>query len=209
MSLEAFMLYKIQKTDIGQAAKVLADAFQHDPLWNKLFEGEADKRKIFSAFEVPVRYGLKYGEVYAPSEKLEGVIAFLPGKHADMGFWSTLRSGALGAALRMGMKAGQKMGPIFKPVVADRHAHMVGRDFLYVLVVGVATALHGKGFGGQLLRAAIDKASAAGLPLYLETETEENVRMYEHLGFTMLKKITLPVLELPMWEMAREPGAGK
>ncbi len=209
MSLKEFMLYTIQKTDIGQAAKVLADAFQHDPLWKKIFGGEPDKRRIFSAFEVPVRYGLKYGEVYAPSEKLEGVIAFLPGKYADMGIWGTLRSGAMGAAMRMGMKAARKMSPIFQPVVKDRRAHMAGRDFLYVLVVGVATALHGKGFGGQLLRAAIDKASAAGLPLYLETETEENVKMYEHFGFTMLKKITLPVLELPMWEMAKEPGAGK
>jgi len=200
------MLYKIQKTDIVQAVKVLADAFQHDPLWNRVFEGEADKGKLFSAFfEVSVRYCLKYGEVYAPSEKLEGIIAFLPGKYADMNIWHMILSGAMWAGMRMGLKAGQKMGPIFEPFVADRHTHMAGRNFLYVMAVGVATALHGKGFGGRLLRAAMEKADAAGLPLYLETETEENVKMYEHLGFTMLKKITLPVIEVPMWEMVREP----
>ena len=35
------MLYKIHKTDIPKASAVLADAFQHDPLWNKFFKGES------------------------------------------------------------------------------------------------------------------------------------------------------------------------
>ena len=34
------MLHKIHKRDIRKASAVLADAFQHDPLWNKFFEGE-------------------------------------------------------------------------------------------------------------------------------------------------------------------------
>jgi hypothetical protein len=29
--------------------------------------------------------------------------------------------------------------------------------------------------------------------------------MYEHFGFRLLEKIALPVIGLPMWEMAREP----
>ena len=69
------MLYRVKKGDITQARNVLADAFQHDPLWNKIYERESDIEKRFRAhFEVPVRYCLKYGEVYATSEDLEGVI---------------------------------------------------------------------------------------------------------------------------------------
>ncbi|MFC1902397.1 hypothetical protein ACFLX3_05690 [Chloroflexota bacterium] len=63
------MLYRVQKGDIARVGKVLADAFQHDPLWNKICEGESDLEKRFRAlFEMPVRHCLKYGEVYAPSE---------------------------------------------------------------------------------------------------------------------------------------------
>jgi len=83
------MLYGVQKGDITRAGKVLADAFQHDPIWNKVFEGESDFEKRFRAFfESPVRYCLKYGEVYAPSENLEGVnedgYLFFAGRKKDM-----------------------------------------------------------------------------------------------------------------------------
>ena len=200
------MLYKVQKRDITQVGKVLADAFQHDPLWNKIFEGESDLETRFRAFfEVPVRYCLKYGEVYAPSENLEGAVAWVSGKYADMTMWRILCSGAMGAAIRMGANASKKMGPVFKPVTEDRNEHMAGRTFLYLLIVGVATELQGKGFGRKLIDAAIEKSESEGLQLYLETEAEENVKMHEHFGFRLLKRITLPIVDLPMWEMVRKP----
>jgi hypothetical protein len=31
------------------------------------------------------------------------------------------------------------------------------------------------------------------------------VKMYEHFGFRLLKRITLPIVDLPMWEMVRGP----
>jgi len=200
------MLYRVQKRDIVRASKALADAFQRDPLWNKIYQGEPDIEKRFHAlFEGAVRYCLKYGEVYAPSEDLEGVIGLVPGKYADMNAWRAIRSGSMGVGMRMGLNTAMKMGTIFKPVVEDRREHMAGRAFLYVLVFGVSTELQGKGFGRKLIGAAIEKSKREGLYLYLETETEENVRMYEHFGFKLLKKITLPIVDLPMWELVREP----
>jgi ribosomal protein S18 acetylase RimI-like enzyme len=200
------MLYRVKKEDITRIGKVLADAFQHDPLWNKIYEGEPDFEKRYRAFfEVPVRYCLKYGEVYAPSDDLEGVVAWVTGKYSDMTMWRIMRSGAVGAALRMGLNASKKMGPVFKPVTKDRHEHMAGRTFLYLFIVGVATESQGKGFGRKLIGAAIEKSEREGLQLYLETETEENVKMYEHFGFSLLKKITLPIVDLPLWEMMRKP----
>ena len=83
---------------------------------------------------------------------------------------------------------------------------MRGRDYTYLLIIGVATRYQGQGFGGQLLQALIDQSEKSGLPIYLETETEENVQLYQHFGFTVLKVITLPLINLPMWEMIREPG---
>ena len=199
------MLYRVQKGDIMQASKVLADAFQHDPIWNKIYEGDPDIEKRFQAFfEGGVRYCLKYGEVYAPSEDLEGVIGLVPGKYADMNWWRAIRSGTIGVGIRMGLRAAMKMGTVFKSVTADRRKNMAGCTFLYVLVIGVATELQGKGFGRKLIGAAIEKSEREGLQLYLETEVEENVKMYEHFGFRLLKRITLPIVDLPMWEMVRK-----
>jgi len=188
-----------------RASKVLADAFQRDPLWNRICARGPDlEKKLRAIFEVPVRHCLQYGDVYAPSEDLEGVIGWVPGKYADMNAWRMVRSGSMGSAMRIGLNAVKKIGPVFKPVDKDRHKHMAGHSFLYLSIVGVATELQGKGFGKKLLDAAIEESDRKGLHLYLETETEENVSMYQHFEFRLLKKITLPVVDLPMWEMVRE-----
>ena len=200
------MLYRLQKKDIKQAGEVLADAYQHDPVWNKVFEGESDIEKKFRAFfETPVRHCMKYGEVYATSENLEGVIGWALEKYADMNAWSMICSGAIFSAMRIGLNISKKMGPLSKQIIKDRHEHMAGNTYLYLLIVGVATKLQDKGLGRELIGAAIEKSERDGLHLYLETETEENVRMYEHFGFRLLKRITLPIVNLPMWEMVREP----
>jgi hypothetical protein len=139
------MLYRVQKGDIMRAGKVLADAFQHDPVWNKLFEGESDLEKRFFAFsEVAVRYGLKYGEGYAPSEAMEGVVAWVPGKYADMNAWRMIRSGGMRAGMRMGLNVMKKMG-VLKPLDEDRHEHMAGTTYLYLLIIQV----HRIGIGCQ------------------------------------------------------------
>ena len=201
------MLYEIQKKDIPKAGVVLADAFQFDPLWNKIFEGEANLEAKFRAcFETPVRFCYKYGEVYATSDNLEGIAAYVPGNHSNMTVWRMLVSGALLSGMRMGASVGRKMAPVFKPLDSDRKEHMKNREFLYLFIIGVATGHQGRGFGGKMLRHLIKQSEALGMPIYLETETEQNVAMYEKFGFKVLKKSILPVIDQPMWEMLRDPN---
>jgi len=124
-----------------------------------------------------------------------------------MTWWRAIRSGTIGVGMRMGLTAAAKMATIFKPVTADRRENMAGCTFLYVLVMGVSTERQGKRFGRKLIDTAIEKSEREGHQLYLETETKENVTMYEHFGFRLIKRVTLPISELPMWEMVRESKA--
>ena len=210
MSGQIENLYKVQEKDIPKAGVVLADAFQQDLVWSKFFKSEAtiDQRGVL--FESPIKYCLKYGEVYAPSERLEGVALWLPGDSADLTIWRMIRSGAIISGMRA-MKActalARKQGRIFGPLQADRKAHMKGRAYIYLMVLGVATGYQGQGFGGKLLRALIEESEQVGVPIYVETETERNVGMYEGFGFRVLKQITLPIINLPQWEMVREPSS--
>jgi ribosomal protein S18 acetylase RimI-like enzyme len=202
MSGKLDSLYRLQKKDIPQAAGVLADAFRHDPVWNAIL-GDAKRVQRAAAFETPVRYCMRYGEVYAPSQTLEGIAAWVPGALADMTFWRVLRSGAMWAGMRLGTRVARQMPRIFAQMEEDRKDNMRGRPFIYLLIIGVAPPYQGQGFGSKLLRALIEQSEQAGLPLYLETETERNVRMYERFGFRVVKEITLPIVDLPMWEMMR------
>ncbi|MDF1515469.1 MAG: GNAT family N-acetyltransferase [Anaerolineae bacterium] len=123
-----------------------------------------------------------------------------------MTFWRLLRSGALFSGMRMGIKLMKRMAPAFKPVERDRKLHMKNQPYVYLQIIGIATVYQGQGFGGRLLRALIRECDDAGLPIYLETETKQNVSMYQRFRFNVVKKIDVPVIRLPLWEMVRYPG---
>ena len=56
-----------------------------------------------------------------------------------------------------------------------------------------------------MLRAIVEKAEIERKPMYLETQNEKNVSLYEKYGFYVVKKIDLPdPLNLPMFLMVRD-----
>jgi GNAT superfamily N-acetyltransferase len=200
-------LYQLQADDIERVGRMLCYAFQHDPVWNVLFADVPNREeKQQGFFLTPVQYCLRYGGAYASSPELEGVITWIPSNYARMTLWRMFRSGAIKHGQQLGFSFGRKVGQILRPLEDHRHRHLAGRDYMYLPIVGVATEHQGKGIGARLLRVLLDECDRKGLPLYLETESEQNVAMYEHLGFKVLDKITLEQLELPMWEMLREPN---
>ena len=202
-------LYKVQKKDIPTAGVALADAFQQDSVWKLFFRNEARLDQKGVLFEVPIRYCFKYGEVYATSERFEGIAAWVTDDLADQTIWRLIRSGAIFygmKAMRVCTELVRKQQDIFKPLEVDRKANMKGRAYVYLMVIGVASEFQGQGFGRKLLGALIEESEQAGLPIYTETQTEENVRFYERLGFSLIKQVTLPVINLPHWELIREPG---
>lgn len=204
MSGQIRNLYRLRERDIPKADRVLTDAFRPDPLWSRVLAGSKTVQQR-GLFEVPIRYCLRYGEVYATSENLEGIITWVPGDLADMPMWRLIRSGAIWSGLKMALQLYSKLGPVFKPIEADRKENMKKSPFIYLPVLGVASEFQGQGFGGKLLSALVAESEQARLPIYLETESEGNVRWYERFGFESVKQINLPVINLPMWEMARTP----
>ena len=121
-------LYRLHKKDLPQASEVMADAFQHDPIWKAIFEDVPnieDKVNVF--YETPLRHCLKYGEVYASSDKLEGIAAWVPGDFAEMTVWRLVRSGAFRTGMKMGFKLAKRMQPALAPIEHDRKENMKGK----------------------------------------------------------------------------------
>ena len=75
-------------------------------------------------------------------------------------------------------------------------------------VAVVVKKLREKLFPQNVFSIMIEKGDEEKKPIYLETSTEKNVKMYERYGFEVPKKITLPVIDLPQWEMWRVPNSG-
>jgi len=203
-------IYRLNKEDIAKGAQVLYRAFSEDPFWEKVFNGESDvENKRLAFFEMPLRQGLYYGEAYAPSKDLEGIGVLMPNDKINMTLSMTIRCGALKAGRIMGMSMGRKLTRLFKSLEEDHKTNMGKRDYLYLSILGVDSDQQGKGYGGALLRSFIETSSKREMPLYLETETEENVQFYEKFGFKVIKKMVLPFVEHPLWEMVREPDKSK
>jgi ribosomal protein S18 acetylase RimI-like enzyme len=201
-------LFIVPKKDIPKAGFTLADAFQHDSVWRLFFKDEATLEQKGILFQAPVKYCYKYGKVCATSKNLEGLAGWVPGDAADQTIWRFIRSGAIFSGLKAMSsctKLAQKQARIFKPLEVDREATMKGRAYIYLMVIGVASVFQGQGFGRKLLEALIGESEQAGIPIYTETQTENNVRFYERLGFRQIKKIILPIINLPHWELIREP----
>lgn len=200
-------LWPLARQEIAPAATMLAGAFSADPLWQWVVDGlpRPDSSRQ-AAFEAVLRYCRRYGEVCSVTARLEAVAAWLPGRFADMGFGRMIASGAVWAGLRLGFVAAQRMRVPAAMLAADRRAHTAGRHYLYLAVIGVAPEAQRQGLAGRLLRALLAEADQARQPVYLETEAESNVGLYERFGFRVLKRIAIPPAALPVWEMLREPA---
>ncbi len=76
--------YRLTYKDINKASEVYARAYSNTTLYEKALQEVEEKFIILKAFfEVAIRYGLKYGYPYAPSEQLEGISIWLPYEKAE------------------------------------------------------------------------------------------------------------------------------
>lgn len=198
-------LHKINKSEIWQATLILADAFKEDPLFKILF-GDSLKNsyKYTLVAKFMIKYCYKYGNVYASSEKFEGIMAITQDEYTYMSLWRMISSGSIFPFLSIGFKSFMKVASALSPIDEARKKYMRNKTFAYLQIIGVASENQGKGHGGKLLKELLAMTDEVKLPIYLETETESNVRLYERFGFKTLGKMSLPVINQPMWSMIRE-----
>jgi len=71
--------------------------------------------------------------------------------------------------------------------------------------LAVDAHLRGQGIGSQILDEYCRRIDDANLVGYLETETEDNVRLYTRFGFTVIAE--RKVLGVPNWFMRRPAGS--
>ena len=193
-------LYKLQKKDIKKAVDVFVSAYSDDPMMEK-FMKEEDKRR--AQFEVMTRFCLKYGNVFASSDNIEGVMAIVPHDKGDMTPLRVLLSGGFIPSMKL-LSLRKIMEASSKALEEAKKDLDIG-PYIFLFIMAVSQDFQGKGFGGKFLRAIIEKSEIERKPIYLETQNEKNVSLYEHFGFNVFKKINMPdPVNLPMWLMVRD-----
>ena len=96
-------LYKVKRRDIKKAVEVLTKAFYKDPLTQFMFPNDETRQNHSSHyFNFIISYGLKFGEVFAPSPKIEGLAIWYLSDKYEMTMFKQLRAG--GMRLYMNLK---------------------------------------------------------------------------------------------------------
>ncbi|MBN2155239.1 MAG: GNAT family N-acetyltransferase [Candidatus Lokiarchaeota archaeon] len=190
-------LYQLSIKDYKLGCNILGEAFRDDPIWSKIMEEQPDK--FNTVFGVPLKYCLRFGKVFAPSRDLEGLAAWIGSPYTNMSIWRLIISGAFIPSFQLGVNIGQKIFQVFSVIEKDRKEFMK-EAYVYLYVIGVHPSKQGQGIGTKLIRSMLE-ILPKHIPIYLETETQDNVKFYEKLGFEILNEIKVPLFDLPMWEM--------
>jgi ribosomal protein S18 acetylase RimI-like enzyme len=197
-------MIRLTRSEIRPAAKMLAQAFRHDPLVGYLLpEVESREQRVFHWFHCVVQYGIFFGEVYATSSRMEGVAVWLPPHETTSTLAKMLKAGGVRLPFTAGIKCSWRSWKL------QRHLAAVWRrcgDFphWYLGLLGVAPAAQGRGHGSNLVSAMLDRCDSQGLRCCVDTANQENTTFYQRFGFLVTDQAPVPGTNLGYWLMVRE-----
>ena len=96
----------------------------------------------------------------------------------------------------------QKVGKVLN--LSWYKEHVKGRHYR-LKVIAVDKALRGSGAFRRLITPVLEFADQNQIPVVLETHNLSNVGLYERFGFTLVKTITHPSIEIKQYCMIRYP----
>jgi GNAT superfamily N-acetyltransferase len=192
----------LKERDAGVA--VLGRAFTEYELLRYYFPDKTERRAAADMFAfIALSVSLKYGEVYASSEKLEGVAAWLPPGKSPFGVWQIMRLVPLPILARFGRQGAGRMRA-YGRFVDNLHRKLVPYPHWYLQIIGVDPAYQGQGISSRLLRPVLERIDRQRMPCYLETNAGKNVAIYRRFGFEVVSEDRMPGTELTIFAMLRK-----
>jgi len=196
----------LDASEFVTAGEVLAGAFQDDPLWVAVIGDPMRRPELLARmFAGLTKTTVTARGIAEKTPRLEGVALWLPPAR-DIRLWDMARSGFLlpRFVLSLPRQDRQQLMAVLGQV-GERKKTLMREPHWYVSTIGVDADYQGQGLGLALMGHGISRADRGDTPIYLETEAEENVGFYQHLGFEVIEVFTPEGLDAPMWLMTRRP----
>jgi len=194
----AITVRRAGRDDLVRAARVLGDAFKDEPWTRWTVDGRDHQRRVeglqFLALE---HVGFPYGEVWVAevAGTIESVAVWM---HSDRAVPDAVWAATAGPQASL---AGDRHEAALAAQDLVSMAHPLSRH-LYLATIGTRGPWSGRGLGTAVLHQGLARADADGLPAFLETSTEDNVRFYEAFGFVVTDEIAIPGGPI-VWTMLR------
>ncbi|MGL5753886.1 MAG: GNAT family N-acetyltransferase [Paraclostridium sp.] len=184
-------LLKLDKRYVNDVGDLLADSFIDNPLMLYFFPDESIRKKILpNMYRSVANITMTIGTVYATSENLEGVIGVIDNRKR---LFNLNMMRAIVKSLFINLPALKYISLIdiikkSKNISMDNYPNNIDKCF-YIEMVAVDRRYRGQKYMSKLIRSVLQEAKNTNLHCILQTETEENVMKYEHLGFKLYNKI--------------------
>ncbi|KUL37319.1 puromycin N-acetyltransferase [Streptomyces sp. NRRL F-4489] len=186
--------------DLPRIVRTLGRAFADYPLTRHTIAAEDHQARLERFHELFVaRIGLDHGRVWVTEDC------------AAVAVWTTPETAAEEAFAEIGPRLAEICGDRARASAeaeAAMRPHRPAGPVWFLGSAGVDPAWQGRGLGAAVIRPGLRAAEQAGVPAFLETSDEGNVRFYERLGFAVTAAYPLPGGGPRTWAMTREPGAG-
>jgi ribosomal protein S18 acetylase RimI-like enzyme len=92
----------------------------------------------------------------------------------------------------------------FVDFVEKEHKAAAPFDHYYIMTMGVLPDRQGKGVGRKLMEKALEIVDAKNMPCFLETQSKNNVPIYQRFGFEIVSEKEFQHGELNNWGMLRQ-----
>ena len=195
-------LFRLTKSNIKNASKVAAKAYFEADDFSTFSTNPTERKKyITKTMSMTFRYSLKFGEVYATSQNLEGIAAWLPFNHTKIPIWQYIRFGMIPVIIGVGKKVRKEL-LYFDKLGKEKHKQYASFPHIYLYNLAVDPDHQGKGWASVLLNPMLAKADKEKLPCYLETG-DRNVPLYKHFGFEVIERVSVAEFDDVMWIMMR------
>lgn len=188
---------KLHKGEHELIGDIIGDSFADDPINQWIFGSThgIDGYYTLAAKKLYLQRG--YGHVRGDDG---GSLWLPPGEAKHIPLWNSLdiaavmlRHGGPGA-LRRGLAVDGYLARI-KPT----------EPHYYLFAIGARRGRQGKGIGGKLMAAGLERANAERMPVYLESSKRDNLPFYRRFGFELIEEVVPARGCPPMWPMWREP----
>ena len=181
--------------DRARVSAMLARAFADDPAMAWIVPDPADRAK-----RLPRLFALLFDDDAGGMR-----LVTRAGEAAALWRGPGAATTSTATMLRQAWPLWRALGTRIPRALAVSHAieaHMPAGDFWYLHIAGCDPAAQGRGLGGAVIRAGLERV-ARRFPAYLETATERNLGFYQALGFAVVDEWSAPGGGPRFWSMFR------
>ncbi|MFT5609198.1 MAG: ribosomal protein S18 acetylase RimI-like enzyme [Parvicella sp.] len=176
---------------------VIGDSFSDDPMNTWIFGTRECMSQYYALMAKKLYLSEGYGDLAI--EENGGSLWLPPGKSTQIPLYRSLDI-AKSMVTHNGIKS------LMRGLAVDSALAKVKpkEPHFYLLAIGVRPNHQGKGIGGELMNAGLQRVDHACMPAYLESSKEINIPFYQRFGFEVTEKLLPAKGAPPLWLMWRE-----